>query len=369
MFYLGIDQHRKQLTVGLRDEQGSLVLRRQVSTVWDRVREFFSQLQQRCAAAGGYIAVVEVCGFNDWLLNLLPEYGCQEVVLIQPEERSRKKTDRRDAARLSELLWVNRQRLMAGERVQGLRRIFILSAEVLADRQLVSLQRRLITSRTRLINRIKRVLNKHNLLHGCPTKGFKSKAARAWLKQLPLDELDRLEVNQNVEQWELVDRELAGVQARIWERAGQNDMAIIIATLYGKRAGYAALALAASIAQIDRFPRPRSLANYWGLTPSCRNSGESQQRLGRITKQGSPMARYLLGQLAVLVLRQDRWLREWYKRIKRRRGSKIARVAVMRRLATALWHMLKKKQPYLPGDPSVWKTTRAKLQPTPSQAA
>jgi hypothetical protein len=32
--------------------------------------------------------------------------------------------------------------------------------------------------------------------------------------------------------------------------------------------------------------------------------------------------------------------------VRRRRGSKIARVAVMRRLATILWHMVKKQRPY-----------------------
>jgi hypothetical protein len=32
MLYLGIDQHRKQLTVSVRDEGGDVVLRRQVST-------------------------------------------------------------------------------------------------------------------------------------------------------------------------------------------------------------------------------------------------------------------------------------------------------------------------------------------------
>jgi len=48
----------------------------------------------------------------------------------------------------------------------------------------------------------------------------------------------------------------------------------------------------------------------------------------------------------VKVLRFDAGMRDWYKRIKRRRGSKIARVAVMRRMVTILWHMLKKKQRY-----------------------
>ena len=46
------------------------------------------------------------------------------------------------------------------------------------------------------------------------------------------------------------------------------------------------------------------------------------------------------------VLRRDGAMRNWYQRIKRRRGSKIARVAVMRRLATILWHMVKHNEPY-----------------------
>jgi hypothetical protein len=66
-----------------------------------------------------------------------------------------------------------------------------------------------------------------------------------------------------------------------------------------------------------------------------------------------------LGQLATQVLRRDRWMREWFKRIKHRRGARIARVAVMRRLATIIWHMLSRKQPYQPGDPASWKAASA----------
>jgi hypothetical protein len=41
----------------------------------------------------------------------------------------------------------------------------------------------------------------------------------------------------------------------------------------------------------------------------------------------------------------------WYQRIKRRRGSKIARVAVMRRTATIMWRMLSTGEPWRPGNP------------------
>jgi hypothetical protein len=58
------------------------------------------------------------------------------------------------------------------------------------------------------------------------------------------------------------------------------------------------------------------------------------------------MARWLLAQMVHKVLRKDARLRKWYKRIKRRRGASIARVAVMRKLATIIWHMLTKRKTY-----------------------
>jgi transposase len=109
--------------------------------------------------------------------------------------------------------------------------------------------------------------------------------------------------------------------------------------------------LASRIGPIERFARPSSLANYWGLTPGCRNSGEATDRLGSITKQGSAMARFILAQVILHVLRRDGHMRAWYARIKRRRGSKIARVAVMRRLTTVSWHRVKHNEPYVVGGP------------------
>ncbi|MCH7685631.1 MAG: VOC family protein [Planctomycetes bacterium] len=85
----------------------------------------------RCVGRAGTrdSAILEVCGFNDWLIALLEEYGCREIVLIHPGKRSKRKTDRRDAGTLSELLWLNRGRLRQGEKPQGLRRVVIPSAE------------------------------------------------------------------------------------------------------------------------------------------------------------------------------------------------------------------------------------------------
>ena len=77
MLYLGIDLHRKQMTVPLRDQEGDVLLRRQVSTRWPKLAEFREQLQ---AAGQKYVAVVEVCGFHDWLVQWLEQdQRCQQI--------------------------------------------------------------------------------------------------------------------------------------------------------------------------------------------------------------------------------------------------------------------------------------------------
>ena len=44
MLYLGIDLHRKQMTISLRNELGDVLLRRQVSTRREKVEEFLEQV-------------------------------------------------------------------------------------------------------------------------------------------------------------------------------------------------------------------------------------------------------------------------------------------------------------------------------------
>ena len=102
MLYLGIDQHARQITISLRDESGDVLQARQVSTQPEKVHAFFQRLtRERLRANESFVAVLEVCGFNDWLIRMLQEYRRHKVVLIQPEDRKLRKTDRRDAAALS----------------------------------------------------------------------------------------------------------------------------------------------------------------------------------------------------------------------------------------------------------------------------
>ena len=350
MLYLANDQHRKQLTVNLRNEAGDVILRRQVSAEWSRVRTFMEEVRDLSTPEGGFVAIVEVCGFNDWFLKLLAEYGCKETVLVQPQKRSKNKTDRRDADALGELLWTNRQRLLAGKKVQNVRRVVPPSPRDAEDRQLTALRQRTSRLRTRAINRVQHLLLKHNLQQECPTKGLQTQAARKWLTQLPLGMIDRMELDQLLAQWELLDQQWKQLEAKIGERQAQSEAAATIATIPGAGA-YGSLALAARIGSVERFPHARSLSHYFGLTPGCRNSGDATRRLGSITKEGSGIARSVLGHIVLHVLRRDRRMKEWFQRIKKRRGAKIARVAVMRRLATIVWYMLKRREPYRSDSP------------------
>src|ERR1044072_8721455 len=111
MLYLGIDQHARQITISVRDESGDVLMARQVSRRPEKIQEFFGGITRGRLQNGElFVAVLEVCGFNDWLIRMLRDYRCDKVILIQPDERKNRKTDRRDAAGLSEVLWVNRDR-------------------------------------------------------------------------------------------------------------------------------------------------------------------------------------------------------------------------------------------------------------------
>ena len=344
MFYLGIDQHAKQLTVNLRNRQGDVVLRRQVSTRPEKVISFFEQLTQRCLTENcGFWAIVEVCGFNDWLVEVLKNFRCEKIVLVQPEDTSKKKTDRRDAAALSELLWLYRDRFRNQQPIKKLRIIHQSTSEQAQQRRLTNLRKDARVQVGRSINRIRSILRRHNLQHEMPTKTFPTIAAIEWLKTVNLPSADRLEMDhasEDLQRYKLRVRQLDAAISKLTEH--DEDAQLLMKT--PGIANFSAAALSSRISGIGRFKRPRALANYFGLTPGCRNSGEKKDRLGRITKAGSSMARWVLGQASKHILRTDPAMRAWFKKLKRKKGSKVARVAVMRRMATVIWHMLTKRK-------------------------
>jgi transposase len=213
------------------------------------------------------------------------------------------------------------------------------------NRRLTTLRKEAGQARTRLVNQVRHLRRRHNLPWQMPPKRFPTKAGIAWLKQLGLPEIDRLEMNHVLTAIEQVQQRLKELEQVIAQRCGGRAEAVLLSSMPGV-SYFTATSLACRVGRVERFPRARSLANYWGRTPGCRNRGENTQRLGNITKAGSGLARWLLAQGTPKVLRKDARLRAWFKRIKRRRGSTVARVAVMRKLATIIWHMRSKRKTY-----------------------
>jgi len=112
---------------------------------------------------------------------------------------------------------------------------------------------------------------------------------------------------------------------------------------------FTALMMVAEIGDISRFPSARKLASWAGLTPTVRGSDRTV-RHGRISKQGSAWLRWVLNQAAQTVKRSPEFAAT-YSSIVRRRGKKIATIAIARKLLTRTWHLLSGMQATGPATP------------------
>ena len=106
-----------------------------------------------------------------------------------------------------------------------------------------------------------------------------------------------------------------------------------------------ALAFVLIIGEADRFQCGKQAASYLGLVPLEDSSG-NRRRLGHITKQGSSMLRFLLVEAAQVTVRSLPEWRSKYFHLMMRRGRKIAKVAMARRLAIRLYWMWRKGWDY-----------------------
>src|SRR5579863_2205417 len=101
---------------------------------------------------------------------------------------------------------------------------------------------------------------------------------------------------------------------------------------------FTALVMLAEIGDITRFPSARKLASWAGLTPTVRGS-DLTVRHGHISKQGSAWLRWVMNQAAQTAKRSPDFAAT-YAAIAKRRGKKIATIAISRKLLTRAWHLL-----------------------------
>jgi transposase len=102
-----------------------------------------------------------------------------------------------------------------------------------------------------------------------------------------------------------------------------------------------AATVVAEVWDIDRFPSPERLCSWAGLTPGERTS-DAHSRRGHITTQDSRWLRWMLVEAATTAVR-DPQLGRFADQTAQRRGPKIARVALARRLFTLCYYALRDK--------------------------
>lgn len=294
-------------------------------------------------ATGNAAAVVEI---------LTPQVA--RVVVANPLQvhliaRAKTKTDKIDARVLAQLY-------AAG----FLPEVWIPDAATQARRRQVTRRNQLVKSRVRLKAIVQSILHAH-LIPRCPHQDIFGGRGRAWVlaQDVPPDE--RAAIIRHIEEY---DRQTAA--QRVVEediaRAAMPDTAVRrLMTIPGVDM-VVAVGVMAAIGRIDRFPSADQLSAYLGLHASVRQSGDGPAYHGRITKRGRSDARHLLVEAAWQTVRSPGPLRAFYERIKARRGAHVGAVAVARKLAVLIWHMLSKGADYAWGRPTLLARKMRKME-------
>jgi transposase len=196
-----------------------------------------------------------------------------------------------------------------------------------------------------VVNKIKGIINKHNMMQDAPTEKYDTKKFRQWIAKVQLPVVDRFEIDRNIQSWELYDKQIDEVEVELVKRSEAKGVDVCRLKAIPGISAMGAITLLSRIGDIKRFKNPDSLANYFGLTPGCHNTA-GKHRVGGITKRGNAVARLVLNFAVLHVVRKDPLMKAWHKKIKSKKGAKTARVAVMRRLATIIWHILRWGKPY-----------------------
>jgi transposase len=292
---------------------------------------------------------LEVTG-SCWEVVRLLESHVNRVVVVSPDDTgiasARAKTDKLDAQTLAGLLWRGALEAvwMPDERCRILRRR-------LARRE------QLVRSRSRAKNEIHASLQRR-LQAKPPVSDLFGVKGREWLAglQLPLEE--RESVDAGMRHIEFLDGEIAAVEKLIAQQALSWPEIRRLMTVPGVNLVCAASFIAA-VGDPYRFMTSKKLVAYLGLDPKVKQSGDEPARSGRISKRGSPSARWALVEAAWTAVLQPGPLHAFYTRIKARRGHGKAIVATARKLAILFWCMLTRAQDYAHQQPSL---TRKKLR-------
>jgi transposase len=341
--WFGLDLAKRESQLAVLDDKGALVAQKRFATTRENILALAGELGEQDTLA------LEVTTNANAIARLLRSNSKARLIMSNPIKtkliaKAKVKTDKIDARVLAELA-----------RVDYLPEVWLPDEDTESLRQFFSDRRSLVDRRTELKNTVHSVLHR-NLIQTRQTDIFGT-SGRKWLDQLvdsgldiKITELDRLRLGSLLTEIDrqdlLVKDQDAIIASFVATRPDLRKQLDLLVTIPGVSMVVGAGVLAA-IGDIKRFASAKKLAAYFGVVPSTRQSGDREAKNGRITKQGRSEARWLLVEAAEHLRKAPGPLRALFQRINRQRGHNVAVVAVARKLAELVFHLLTKEREYL----------------------
>ena len=334
MNFIGVDLHKKSITICVMDEKRKVLARKTLAcTQTDEIVEFCRQFRP-------FKVVVEATASYLWFVELV-EPLAEKVVLANPKKlrviaESTKKTDRLDAQVLTEFLVLD----MIPESYQP-------TPRQRQHRALVRHRQYLQGRITSVRSKIRHILSNYN----ADRKDlFSANCGPAYLKEVRLSDVDRFVIKQLWAEWQdhlaqrlAVSKKLKAFVAKAPQR--EAEAREILKTAPGVGPVTAEVVLS-ELGDISRFRNAKAVCAYAGLVPVVRQSGERKSKDMKITKEGSGLLRWALVEAAWrLVGNSPKWA-ALFARLMHRSGKKRAIVAVARKLLCVLYAMLRTSTPY-----------------------
>ena len=318
MLIVGIDYHPSFQQIASMDQKTGEYDDRRLNHRDGEAERFYRELKQK----GVSVRVgMEATGYSRWFERLLAELGFEvwigDAAEISRQRVRKQKTDREDARLLLKLLLENR-----------FPRIWVPSPENRDLRQLLWHRHRLVQMRTRIMNQLQAVAMNEGYRW---KKKLFSEQGRALLEKLCLAPWASRRRKELLELLDQLDPKIAELTAAVVQEANQRPEVLRLMTHPGV-GPVTGLAYVQVIGTPDRFPCGKQIGSYIGLIP-CEDSSAGKQRLGHLSKQGNVLLRFLLVEAAQVTVRSDAQWRSQFFPLAMRRGRKIAKVAMARKLA------------------------------------
>jgi len=326
MWHVGIDLHRATIVLAAVNDMGEAM--NPVTIPCKDATTIVSTVN----ALGSFRAVIEATGTYRWLYNLLRPYGT--VLLAHPMRlramiQRRSKTDKLDAQLLANLLRINQIPLA-----------YIPPEPYQQLRDLTRSRARLGRHLTEVKVQLRALLARQN--RESPYRTPFGPRGLGWFRGQDFGPIEDMVRDELLERFRHYAKQMTLFDKRLEEMRPAFPQVDALADIHGIGL-YSALLIVAEIGEAERFRTAKQVGAYTGLTSRVHQSGGHCYQ-GSITRQGSPWLRWILVQAAMKAVRRDAALKNFYNRIRKRSGAKIARVAAARKLAEICWKRLRRWQ-------------------------